>query len=80
MTFIPEPSRSFNAPLIECLAVQPGRDAANQPVAVLTIRFLPSVSFKSHDFCLTQSQAVRLRDDLNSLLTTAESWLFVGKE
>lgn len=71
----------LNAPIIEFLGIQPARDADDKLVAVLTFRFSPAVSFAAKNYCLTQLQAIRLRDDLDSLLTTPTSWLFVqGKD
>ncbi len=68
----------LSAPLIEYLACQPARDAS-QVLAILTFRFVPACSFISHNFSLTKAQVMRLRDDLNSVVSDPDSWLF-GKE
>ena len=81
MPFDPSPDRSdqtLDAPLIEYLGIQPARDANDRIVAVLTFRFLPAFSFVSQNFSLTKAQALRLRADLDSLVTDPNSWLFVG--
>lgn len=83
MTFDPNPDRHdqiLSAPLIEFMGIQPARDADDKIVAVITFRFSPAVSFSAKNYCLTQLQAIRLRDDLDSLLTTPSSWLYTGKE
>lgn len=83
MAFNPDPAdydQILDAPLIEYLGIQPARDAADQTVAVLTFRFLPAFSFVSQNVSLTKAQAVRLRDDLQSLMTEPDSWLYIGKE
>lgn len=83
MPLDPSPDRfdqTLSAPLIEYLGIQPARDADDRIVAVLTFRFLPACSFASQNFSLTKAQALRLRDDLQSLTTDAGSWLYTGKE
>ena len=81
MPLDPSPDRfdqKLDAPLVEYLGVQPARDAADQIVAVLTFRFLPAFSFVSQNVSLSKAQVIRLRDDLQSLLSTPDSWLFIG--
>jgi hypothetical protein len=83
MPLDPSPERfdqSLNAPLVEYLGIQPARDADDRIVAVLTFRFLPAFSFVSQNVSLTKAQALRLCDDLQSLTTDADSWLYIGKK
>lgn len=78
MTFNPDPNRHdqiLDAPIVEYLGSQPCHDGEHV-LAVLSVRFFPATSFASHNFCLTQTQAIRLRDDLHGLLTNPDSWLF----
>ena len=81
MPLDPSPDRfdqTLIAPLIEYLGIQPARYADDRIVAVLTFRFLPAFSFVSQNVSLSKAQALRLRADLDSLMTDPSSWLFVG--
>lgn len=69
----------FNTSVVELLAIQPARLTnfkGKPPVALLTFRFEPTESYAVRNIALTQQQCIRLRDDLNLLLTDTLSWLF----
>jgi hypothetical protein len=69
----------FNTSVVDLMAIQPARltNTEGRPsVALLTFRLEPSESYAVRNIALTQQQCIRLRDDLNLLLTDTSSWLF----
>ena len=82
MAFNPDPGKHdqiLQAPIVEYLGCQPARNDQSV-LAVLTFRLSPATSFAGSNFSLSPAQAIRLRDDLESLLTNPDSWLFTGKK
>ena len=72
-------TNNFSVNVAEYLGVQPARLTnfeSKPPVALLTLRLIPSESWECRNVALTQSQCIRLRDDLNLLLTDETSWLY----
>ena len=83
MPFESDPNQfdqNLMVPIIEYLGMQPARSDEDGVLAVISVRFDPTRSFNTRDFCLTQAQALRLRDDLDRLLTTPDSWLCVSAQ
>ena len=70
---------SFSATVVDLLGLQAARLTnfrGKPPVALLSFRFEPNESYAVTNIAVTQEQAIRLRDDLNQLLTAEESWLY----
>ena len=70
---------NFSVNVAEYLGVQPARLTnveSKPPVALLTLRLIPAESWECRNVALTQRQCIRLRDDLNLLLTDRTSWLY----
>ena len=83
MPFEPNPDRHdqiISAPVIEYLGMQPARSDEGDILAMISVRFDPTRFFKHRTFCITQAQALRLRNDLDHLLSTPDSWLFVSPQ
>ena len=69
----------FNVTVADLLGVQPARllnTEGKPPVALLAFRLEPSESYDMTNIALAQEQCIRLRDDLNLLLTSENSWLY----
>ena len=77
--------QKFDVTVIEILSLVParitveGKDGVSedQPVGIMTIRLAPKHRWDSANIAITQSQLVRLRDDINDLLSHPESWLYL---
>ncbi len=82
MPYDPDPhnfDQTINAPIIEYLGCQPARNK-KAVFAIISIRFAPATTFASRTYALTQAQVIRLRDDLDALLTTPGSWLLAEEK
>ena len=69
----------FNVTVADLLGVQPARllnTEGKPPVALLAFRLEPSESYDMTNIALAQEQCIRLRDDLNLLLTSENSWRY----
>ncbi|PQO27634.1 hypothetical protein C5Y96_19090 [Blastopirellula marina] len=80
--------QNFDVTIIEILSLVPARISGedkdefseDQPVGIMTIRLAPQHRWDSANVAITQSQLVRLRDDINDLLNHPESWLYLPSD
>ena len=69
----------FKVGVADLLGIQPARLSdveGKPPVALITLRLQPGETYSVSNIALTQKQCIRLRDDLNLLLTDKGSWLY----
>ncbi|MEZ6126859.1 MAG: hypothetical protein R3C49_27395 [Planctomycetaceae bacterium] len=71
-------SDHFTANVVDYLAIQAAKmfHATGKPVVgLLTFRLNPAESLASTNLAMTRQQLIRLRDDIDSLISDPESWL-----
>ena len=69
----------FTATVADYLGIQAAKLTnlkGTPPCGLVTFRLTPNESLAASNIALTHQQCLRLRDDLNSLLTDPDSWLF----